>query len=130
MKLRGGWYCTECGTCHDVLPEGAVRCRVCGGIGLRGYANQRPIRLACGVLGCEWIGWDDGGINDDAGNHLRSTHPEAAVTAKQVPRKGWAVFVLAGEKVWPKDEHAWRRGPRAWEMARRINLEILVRGYR
>lgn len=130
MRACGGWYCTHCGARHDVLPAGIVSCRICGSIGLRGYSNQAPVPLACGFPGCEWRGWDDGGVNDDAGNHLRSIHPEAAVSARRVPRKGWAVFVLSGEKVWPADEHAWRQGVRAYDMARRLNLETVMRGHR
>jgi hypothetical protein len=127
---RGGWYCSGCGTCHDTLPAGFVTCRRCGHLGLRGYCNYGPVGLACGFPGCEWQGWDDGGVNDDAGRHLRLAHPEAWVQARQVPRKGWAVFVLSGEKVWPPDEHAWRQRIRAWDKAAKMNTETVLRGYR
>ncbi len=68
-----GHYCPKCGTLHSRLPAGFVTCGRCGALGLRGYDGSRPKRVKC-PLGCSWSGWDDGGVNDDVGRHLRRDH--------------------------------------------------------
>lgn len=67
------WYCTMCGWATLTLPSGEVRCIKCNGLGLRG-SEARPIRITCPFERCEWSGWDDGGINNDLGRHLRTDH--------------------------------------------------------
>lgn len=67
------WYCTTCGWMTLALPSGEVRCLKCNKLGLRG-SEARPMEIACPFDGCDWSGWDDGGINDDLGKHLRSCH--------------------------------------------------------
>lgn len=124
---QGGYYCSDCGTCHATLPDGIVTCRMCGHLGLRGYWNIMLIGLACGFSGCEWRGWDDGGVNDDAGEHLREAHPEALLTARFVSRKSWAVFDAEGMKVWPEAPNGWSRRSRACEMAQRLNVRAVMR---
>ena len=71
--MSGGYYCTECGACYSSPGWGLITCGRCGTIGLRGY-NKRPRRVACPVEGCDFRGWDDGGVNDDLGRHNRRDH--------------------------------------------------------
>jgi DNA-directed RNA polymerase subunit RPC12/RpoP len=68
-----GYYCSACGAITHRLPAGMVTCHQCGHLGLRGY-DRRPRRVSCPVDGCNWIGWDDGGVNDDLGAHTRRDH--------------------------------------------------------
>jgi hypothetical protein len=63
-------------------------------MGLRGF-ERRPRRVRCPAPDCEFRGWDDGGVNDDLGRHLRHDHdPAAAATAAP---EVWAT-VLHGRK--------------------------------
>lgn len=68
--MKGGYYCTKCGTCYSTPGSGMIVCQACGGIGLRGY-SRRPRKVACPRGECDWTGWDDGGVNDDLGRHTR-----------------------------------------------------------
>jgi len=70
-----GWYCPKCGACYRTLGSGLIVCQKCGGAGLRGF-DRPPMPTICPVTGCEWKGWDDGGINDDLGMHRRREHGE------------------------------------------------------
>lgn len=67
-------YCRHCGR-TQALGCGFITCRYCGSLGLREY-ERRPRRVIC-PRGCGWSGWDDGGVNDDLGRHLRRDHEEA-----------------------------------------------------
>ena len=40
--VRGGWYCTECGTVVTRLPAGLVTCQRCGALGLVGFDGDAP----------------------------------------------------------------------------------------
>lgn len=87
MKRRvidRGYYCSQCGMVQP-LGEGLINCRnqSCGSIGLRGY-ERRPRRVWCEVDGCRFSGWDDGGVNDDIGRHMRREHP----ATEEVPTDG------------------------------------------
>lgn len=75
-----GFYCSTCGMVQP-LGEGFITCRnsSCSGIGLRGY-DRRPRRVWCEVVGCRFSGWDDGGVNDDIGRHMRRDHADAAAS--------------------------------------------------
>lgn len=69
---RFGFYCTECGATYQTPGAGIITCHRCGHLGLRGF-ERPPIRVTC-PKGCDWQGWDDGGVNDDLGRHLRREH--------------------------------------------------------
>lgn len=68
----GGWYCTDCGARYSRPGAGIIYCQRCGKLGLRGY-DRVPKRVTC-PHGCGIVGWDDGDVNDDLGNHLRREH--------------------------------------------------------
>lgn len=70
--MNGGWYCPACGAICAALPSGLVTCSRCGNLGLRGF-DRHPQPVHCGEHP-DWRGWDDGGVNDDLGRHLRQAH--------------------------------------------------------
>lgn len=72
-QLKSGWYCTECGALYSNPGSGLITCQRCGHMGLRGF-NRPPKRVTCPEEGCDFAGWDDGGVNDDLGRHLRREH--------------------------------------------------------
>ena len=72
----GGYYCTNCGCCFRTPGSGVIACGQCGHLGLRGYRRQ-PRRIRCPYGDCDWSGWDDGGINDDLGRHVRRHERDA-----------------------------------------------------
>lgn len=73
--MTGGFfYCSSCGAIQP-LGIGLINCRGCGHLGLRGF-NKRPIRVTCSIERCRFIGWDDGGVNDDLGQHMRREHTQ------------------------------------------------------
>lgn len=57
-----GFYCQFCGEVQP-LPNGVVTCRMCGGAGLHGFDNRKPVRAECPVEDCKEFVWDDGGVN-------------------------------------------------------------------
>ena len=74
-RVQHGWYCSDCGALYRTLGSGHIVCQKCGHSGLRGF-RKRPQRVVCSFIitaGCPWTGWDDGGVNDDLGQHLRLT---------------------------------------------------------
>jgi DNA-directed RNA polymerase subunit RPC12/RpoP len=71
--MKGGWYCSGCGALYSSPGYGYIVCQKCGHSGLRGF-SKRPVRVRCEVEGCEFTGWDDGGVNDDLGMHRRREH--------------------------------------------------------
>lgn len=83
-RATGGWYCTECGWTTLRLPGGAIHCGACGKLGLRGFHRHYPYRIRCAVEGCSWQGWDDGGVNNDIGEHMRREHAELATAGRCV----------------------------------------------
>lgn len=68
-----GWYCTGCGALYRTPGYGLINCQRCGHLGLRGF-DRLPCRVTCPVVGCDFKGWDDGGVNDDLGRHRRKAH--------------------------------------------------------
>ncbi len=74
--MSGGYYCTNCGCCFRTPGSGVIACGQCGHLGLRGYRRQ-PRRIRCPYGDCDWSGWDDGGINDDLGRHVRRHERDA-----------------------------------------------------
>lgn len=72
-RFAGGWYCTECGATYATPGSGLISCQRCGAIGLRGF-RRYPRRIQCPISGCGFRGWDDGGVNDDLGEHARREH--------------------------------------------------------
>lgn len=72
--MSGGWYCPDCGATYTQLPVGAVHCRRCNNLGLRGF-DRRPKRVTCPDHP-DWRGWDDGGVNDDLPRHVRRDHAD------------------------------------------------------
>lgn len=80
--MAGGFYCTKCGAVTRYLPAGLVTCWGCGGLGLRGY-DRTPRRVSCPHEGCDFEGWDDGGVNDDLGRHHRRVHVAVATESEK-----------------------------------------------
>ena len=72
-RIQHGWYCADCGALYAKLGYGAITCQRCGALGLRGF-RKRPRTVVCPHQPCSWMGWDDGGVNDDLGRHVASAH--------------------------------------------------------
>lgn len=74
------WYCSNCGATYSSPGYGLITCQRCGHLGLRG-CERKPVRVVCPVGGCDFTGWDDGGVNDDLGRHRRSAHRDGKADA-------------------------------------------------
>lgn len=74
---RGGFYCSGCGACFTTAGWGVITCQKCGQLGLRQFTKM-PRSVTCPKAECDWRGWDDGGVNDDLGRHLRREHKAPA----------------------------------------------------
>lgn len=72
-RRQSGWYCTTCGALYSTPGVGLITCQRCGTLGLRGF-RRIPRRVGCPEPGCKFQGWDDGGVNDDLGQHRRREH--------------------------------------------------------
>lgn len=79
-RREQGRYCPDCGALYALLGSGYTTeyttCQKCGRLGLRGF-DKRPIRVGCSVADCDFVGWDDGGVNDDLDRHMRRDHANA-----------------------------------------------------
>ena len=112
MSKRRGWYCSACGAKYSTPGAGFITCGQCGASGLRGF-NGRLRRVQCFSPGCTFTGWDDGGVNDDLGQHLRLVHlthgkllTAARLIVEQSREEGicqsdWQNFVAAVEEAKP-----------------------------
>lgn len=77
VRRTQGFYCSDCGALYSKPGSGRITCGRCGASGLRMF-RKIPKRVRCDVESCRFEGWDDGGVNDDLGQHRRRAHAEVA----------------------------------------------------